>query len=75
MSAESVNTILTRAMSDQAFADSLFANMDQVLRGFDLTPEEFSKFKGMSRADFGKYAAASPEERKSMWGSGLSAGI
>jgi hypothetical protein len=75
VSADTVNTILTRAMSDQAFADSLFANMDHVLRGFDLTPEEFSKFKGMSRADFGKYAAASPEERKSMWGMGASSGI
>jgi hypothetical protein len=66
MSAKGVQDVLTRAMGEKAFADSLFSNTEQALAGFDLTPEELGKFKGMNRADFEKYAAASPEERKSM---------
>jgi hypothetical protein len=64
MSATSVETILSRAMSNAKFADQLFTNPDQALAGFDLTGEEVEKFKGMSRADFDSILA-SPEERKS----------
>ena len=66
MSAQSVEIILSRAMSDAKFADSLFANPAQTLAGYELTTEETVALKGMSRADFDKYAEASPEERKSM---------
>jgi acetyl-CoA acetyltransferase len=65
MSAKSVESILSRAMSDANFAELLLSNPDQALAGYDLIAEETAKFRGMSRADFAKWAAASPEERKS----------
>ena len=66
MSATSVETILSRAMSDAKFADSLFANPEQSLAGYDLTLEETTSLKAMTRADIDAFARASPEERKSM---------
>jgi len=72
MSTKGIEEVLSRAMSDAAFADVLFADAEKALAGFDLTAEEATKFKGMSRADFEIFAKASPEERKSMtshtWG-------
>jgi len=65
MSAQSVETILSRAMSDAKFADSLFANPEQTLAGYDLTVDESTALKDMSRADVEAFAKASPEERKS----------
>ena len=65
MSQQTVESILTRAMSDAAFADSLFANPEKALSGFDLTAEEIANLKAMSRAEFEKYSKATPEERKS----------
>jgi hypothetical protein len=65
MSAQIVETILSRAMSDAKFANSLFANPDQALVGFELTSEEVANFKSLSRAEFDAMTAASPEERKS----------
>jgi acetyl-CoA acetyltransferase len=66
MSAQTVESILSRAMSDASFAEALLANPEQALAGFDLTAEELANVKGMSRADFNEFAAASPEVRKSM---------
>jgi len=65
MSAQSVETVLSRAMSDNAFADQLFANPEQALAGFELTNEEATTFKRMARADFDNLLQGSPEERKS----------
>jgi hypothetical protein len=66
MSAETVDTVLAKAMSDAAFAEALFANPDEALAGYDLTEEERQSLKNISREDFDKYAMAAPEERKSM---------
>ncbi len=66
MSAKSVENVLSRAMSDKSFADALFSNPDQALAGYELTAEEKANLKGMDRTAVGKYAAAAPEERKSM---------
>ena len=66
MSIESVQAILSRAMSDAAFAELLFADPDKALSGYDLTADEIAKFKAMSRAEF---AAIITEERKSFGGS------
>ena len=66
MSAEIVETVLAKAMSDEAFAEALFTNADQALAGYDLTQEELETLKNMSREDFMKSAMATPEERKSM---------
>lgn len=66
MSAETVDTILAKAMNDATFAEALFTNPDEALTGYDLTEEEKQTLKNMSREDFDKYAMAAPEERKSM---------
>ena len=65
MSSTSVETILTRAMSDNAFANRLFSNPEKAMAGFDLTAEEIANLKGITRAEFDKFAMSSPEERKS----------
>jgi hypothetical protein len=58
-----IETILTRAMNDPAFAEALFADPEKALAEYDLPPEVMAKFKEMSRADF---KALSAEERQSM---------
>ena len=69
MSPKGIESVLSRAMSDSAFADALFANADKALVGFDLTAEEKVSLKSMSRMDFDKFKNASPEDRKSFgWG-------
>jgi hypothetical protein len=64
MSTQGIESVLSRAMSDNSFADALFANPAQALAGFDLTAEEVVKFQGMSRADF-ESLVTNPEQRKS----------
>lgn len=58
-----IESILSRAMSDPAFADALLADAEKALAEYNLTPEEMAKFKEMSRADF---EALPAEERQSM---------
>lgn len=65
MSQQTIESVLTRAMSDAAFAELLFANPDSALAGFDLTAEEVASFKGLAREDLSKMAQASLEDRKS----------
>jgi hypothetical protein len=69
MSTKGIEIVLSRAMSDAAFADALFADAEKTLAGFELTSEERSKLQGMSRAEFD---AMTTEERKSFitvnWG-------
>ena len=60
-----IETILTRMMNDAAFADAVLTDADKALAVYDLSPDEFAKFRNLSRADFEAYASASPEERKS----------
>ena len=61
-----LETILTRAMSDAAFADQLFADSAKALAGYNLTAEEMTALNSMSRADLGKISSTSLEERKSL---------
>ena len=60
-----LETVLSRAMSEPAFAEQLFADAEKALAGYDLTAEEKDQLKGMSRTDFAAFSSASPEERKS----------
>lgn len=60
MSAQAIEIILTRAMSDATFADMLLANPDATLANFDLTAEEIAALKSLSRAEFEN---ATPESR------------
>jgi len=65
MSAQSVESVLSKAMSDAAFADALFADPEKALAGYDLTAEEKANFKKLSRAEFNKAMDGTPEERQS----------
>ena len=60
MSIETFQRILTRAASDAAFADLLFADPERALAGCDLTPEEVLSLKLMSRSDLSQYVFLSP---------------
>lgn len=66
MSAETVETVLARAMNDAGFAESLFTNAEEALASYDLTKEEIEGFKSMTHEAFDEYVKSSPEERKSM---------
>ena len=66
MSAQSVESVLSKAMSDASFADALFADPEKALAGYDLTKEEIASFKELSRDDLGKMAGITLEERVSM---------
>jgi len=67
MSTQSVETVLSRAMSDAVFADLLFSSPDQALAGYDLSTDEIASFKALSRVDFDKVNGAGPEERRSFF--------
>jgi hypothetical protein len=58
-----IETILSRAMSDHAFADALFADPEKALAEYDLPADVIEKFKKMSRAEF---ESLDTEERQSM---------
>ncbi len=55
-------TILTRMMSDPAFAEAVFADAAKALAEYNLSAEDLAKFKGLTRAHF---QAMSTEDRKS----------
>ena len=69
-----IETILTRAMSDTEFADQLFTDTEKALAEYNLSAEEIAKFKEFTRAQFDEMT---PDERKSMisfvggWGSSM----
>jgi len=66
MSAETVETVLARVISDTDFAEALFKNAENALAGYDLTPEEIENIKNMSREGLGESKMNLLEERKSM---------
>jgi len=69
-----IETILSRAMSDPEFAELLFTDAQKALAGYDLSEEAIENIKKISRAKFDEMTT---EERKSMIGSvqtGLSMG-
>ena len=69
-----LETILSRAMSDTEFADQLFTDAEKALAEYNLSAEEIAKFKEFTRAQFDEMT---PDERKSMisfvggWGSSM----
>ena len=58
-----IETILSRAMSDDTFAEQLFTDAETALAEYDLSAEDVAKFKGLSRVQFD---AMTPDQRKSM---------
>lgn len=65
MSAQALQSVLSRAMVDTTFADLLFSDTDHAVAGYELTAEEIARLKTMSRAEFDQLAKALPEDRKS----------
>ena len=58
----SVETILSRMISDSAFAEAVFADAEKALAEYNLSAEEIAKFKKLTHAHF---STMTPEERKS----------
>jgi|GEM_PF-2127453 len=63
MSTKGIESVVSRAMSDDGFIESLLADPDQALADFDLTAEEIARFKSMSRIEI--TTLTDPEEGKS----------
>ena len=66
-----LETILSRAMNDPAFAEALISQPAEALAEYDLSAEELEIFKGLPHVDFENFAAVSPEERKSLVSAGV----
>jgi hypothetical protein len=45
MSKEAVQTVISKAVSDDKFREALFANPDKALDGYDLTEDEIAALK------------------------------
>lgn len=59
-----IETILERMMNDPAFADAVFADAEKALTDYNLSVEDLTKFRNLSRAQFD---TMSTEERKSFF--------
>jgi len=72
-----IENVLERMMSEPAFADAVFTDVEKALAEYNLSTDEITKFKDISREDFEAFASASPEERKSfaLAGKGTSSNI
>lgn len=57
-----IEDILTRMMSDNNFADAVFADADSALASYSLSTDELAKFKSLSKTDF---LTMTTEDRKS----------
>ena len=51
MSTKTFESVLSLAMNAPSFASEIFASPEEALDGFDLTAEEFQKFKEMIRVE------------------------
>jgi len=58
-----LETVLSRAMSDAAFAEQLFADPEKALVDYELTADELAQIKGMSSVEF---SALEADARKSL---------
>ena len=66
-----IESILTRCMSDPAFAEALIAKPTETLAEYNLPADELAQFQGLSRIEIDTLVA-NPENRKSfsLWGEG-----
>jgi hypothetical protein len=64
MPMSTLETILSRMMTEKAFADAVFSNAEKALFEYRLSPDELGKFKEMSRATF---ESLNTEERRSFF--------
>ena len=61
-----LETILSRMMSESAFAEAVLADAEHALAGYNLSAAEIEKFKSLTQVDFEALVTASPEARQSM---------
>jgi len=61
MSAEAVQTIIGRAVTDGEFAKQLFENPEEALKGYELSAEEATAIKNMKADDVAKFHASLDE--------------
>ena len=59
-----IESILTRCMSDPAFAEALIAKPTETLAEYNLSAEELAQFQGLSQVEIDALVA-NPENRKS----------
>ncbi len=52
MSTESVQQVIRRALTEEAYRELLLTNPDQALAGLDLTAEETGALKSLKREEF-----------------------
>ncbi len=62
MSLQSVQTIIGKAAVDKTYRDLLFSKPDEAFEGFELTPDEISSLKGLSREKFDAVAGELEEK-------------
>ena len=67
MSKEALESVIGRAVTDSEFRQSLFANPDEALAGFDLTDQEIAGLKTLD-AETLDSMAGTLDERISKWG-------
>jgi len=65
MSAETVQSLLARAMAEAEYRELLFSDPDKALAGHDLTADELATLKNLPRAEFDKAMTGTLEERRS----------
>lgn len=67
MSVETVQEVVVKAVMDSEYRELLFKDLDKALEGFELSEEERTRFKEMSREKFDA-ASSDLEERISRAG-------
>ena len=69
-----LETILSRMMHESDFAEAVFTDAENALAEYELSADDLTKFKGLTRSQF---EGLTPEDRKSMiafvggWGSSM----
>ena len=63
MSTEVMESVLSRAMSDRAFAELLFTDIHKAISGYDLTSEEITKLRAIFHDGFDQWVKGMKEDR------------
>ena len=56
MSAEETRKVVSRAVMDEEFRNTLFSNPDKALEGYDLTPEEINALRSIPAETIDEFA-------------------
>ncbi|MBI4670319.1 MAG: Franean1_4349 family RiPP [Chloroflexi bacterium] len=75
MSAETVTTIIRRAVAEQEFRAALFADPATALSGYELTEEERAALTGLTAENFDALAGDLEARVSKVTGAGLAIGF